>query len=97
MTLAEFTQEVTQSAAEADTIGKSIRLDLDLGVVHIDLTGPEAVVSNEDKPADAVVTTTLEVIEQLSNGDTNPMMAIMTGKVKIKGDMGAAMKLQSLL
>jgi len=25
------------------------------------------------------------------------MMAVMTGKVKIKGDMGLAMKLQSLI
>ena len=30
------------------------------------------------------------------NGDLNPMQAFMQGKVKIKGDMGAAMKLQKL-
>jgi putative sterol carrier protein len=31
------------------------------------------------------------------NGDLNPMMAVMTGKVKISGDMSVAMKLQNLL
>ena len=33
----------------------------------------------------------------LFNGDFNPMMAMMGGKIKIKGDMGLAMKLQGLL
>jgi putative sterol carrier protein len=33
----------------------------------------------------------------LLHGDLNPMMAVMTGKVKISGDMTVAMKLQNLL
>jgi putative sterol carrier protein len=97
MTLAEFTDEVRLSAASAPLNGKSVKLQLDLGVVHIDLTGESARVSNDDIPADAVVTTTLAVLESLSEGKTNPMMAIMTGQVKIKGDMAAALQLQSIL
>jgi putative sterol carrier protein len=30
-------------------------------------------------------------------GELNPMGAFMSGKIKIEGDMGLAMKLQSLL
>ena len=33
----------------------------------------------------------------LVNGKLNPMAAFMGGKLKIKGDMGLAMKLQSVL
>ena len=33
----------------------------------------------------------------LSTGKLDPTMAFMTGKLKVKGDMGLAMKLQSLL
>lgn len=33
----------------------------------------------------------------LTDGSLNPMNAFMMGKIKIKGDMGLAMKLQSLL
>jgi putative sterol carrier protein len=32
----------------------------------------------------------------LVNGDLNPMMAFMQGKVKVKGDMGLALKLQAM-
>ena len=33
---------------------------------------------------------------KIVNGEQNPTAAYMTGKLKIKGDMGAAMKLQKL-
>ena len=97
MTLEELTEVVTKSAASAPSIGKTIKLELDLGVVFIDLSTDEASVSNDDKDADATITTTVDTLQKLTTGDINPMMAVMTGKIKIKGDMGAAMKLQSLL
>jgi putative sterol carrier protein len=31
------------------------------------------------------------------NGKLNPQMAFMSGKLKVQGDMGLAMKLQQLL
>lgn len=33
----------------------------------------------------------------VATGQSNPMQAFMSGKLKIQGDMGLAMKLQSLL
>ena len=46
--------------------------------------------------ADATITTTAETFEKIVAGEQNPTTAYMTGKLKIKGDMGAAMKLQKL-
>jgi putative sterol carrier protein len=37
-----------------------------------------------------------ENFEKIVAGEQNPTTAYMTGKLKIKGDMGAAMKLQKL-
>ena len=46
--------------------------------------------------ADATITTSSDVFAQIVAGEQNPTTAYMTGKLKIKGDMGAAMKLQKL-
>jgi putative sterol carrier protein len=49
-----------------------------------------------DAGADATITTSSDVFAQIVAGEQNPTTAYMTGKLKIKGDMGAAMKLQKL-
>ena len=46
--------------------------------------------------ADATIQTSGETFEKIVAGEQNPTTAYMTGKLKIKGDMGAAMKLQKL-
>ena len=46
--------------------------------------------------ADAVISTSEETFEKIISGEQNPTSAYMTGKLKVKGDMGAAMKLQKL-
>jgi putative sterol carrier protein len=46
--------------------------------------------------ADAVITASQETFEKIVSGEQNPTSAYMTGKLKVKGDMGAAMKLQKL-
>lgn len=97
MTLDAFTDQVRQAAQNAPNLGKTLKIQLDEGPVFIDLTQDEATVSNEDKEADTTVTTSIETLDKLRSGDLNPMMAVMSGKVKIKGDMGLALKLQSLL
>ncbi len=46
--------------------------------------------------ADTTISTSGETFDKIASGDQNPMTAYMTGKLKVKGDMGAAMKLQKL-
>ena len=46
--------------------------------------------------ADATITASEENFQKIVSGEQNPTTAYMTGKLKIKGDMGAAMKLQKL-
>ena len=49
-----------------------------------------------DGDADATISTSAETFAKIVAGEQNPTTAYMTGKLKIKGDMGAAMKLQKL-
>jgi len=53
-------------------------------------------VTEGEGDADAVISTSAETFEKIVAGEQNPTSAYMTGKLKVKGDMGAAMKLQKL-
>ena len=46
--------------------------------------------------ADCTITSSEENFGRIVAGELNPTSAYMTGKLKVKGDMGAAMKLQKL-
>ncbi len=46
--------------------------------------------------ADTTISTSEDTMLAVIRGEQNPTTAYMTGKLKIKGDMGAAMKLQKL-
>ena len=46
--------------------------------------------------ADCTITSSAESFERIVAGELNPTSAYMTGKLKVKGDMGAALKLQKL-
>ncbi len=53
-------------------------------------------VSEGAEDADVTITGDAETFERIVSGEQNATTAYMTGKIKIKGDMGAAMKLQKL-
>lgn len=45
----------------------------------------------------ATVSMTADDFQAMSSGSLNPMMAFMTGKVKVDGDLNSVMKFQSLV
>lgn len=97
MSLESITQEFTQIFGKAPSIGKTIKLDLKEGIVFVDLTGDTPTVNNDDKAADVVIKTSVKTLRGMRDGSVNPMMAMMTGQLKIKGDMNVAMQIQSFL
>ena len=55
---------------------------------------------NEGAPAatpSATIKMTTDDFAALSSGNLNPMMAFMTGKVKVEGDLNSVMKFQQLV
>jgi len=89
--------QLQQKANEAEAIGGTLKFVIDDLVVFVDGTGNSNVVSQSDEDADCTITTSADTLMELQSGDLNPMMAVMGGKVKIGGDMGLAMKVQSLM
>jgi putative sterol carrier protein len=49
-----------------------------------------------DNP-DATLSMDADEFAAMSSGDLNPMMAFMSGKIKVDGDLNAVMKFQSLV
>lgn len=50
-----------------------------------------------DEDADVTLSSDTETFQQIFEGDLNPTNAFMAGKLTIDGDMGAAMRLASIL
>ena len=93
MSLSTLTDRLrTVVGADSDTKAK-VKFDTDEGIVFIDTTQTPNVVSNEDHDAECTLEISTQNALKMIDGDLNPMMAYMTGKLKIKGDMGVAMKL----
>lgn len=97
MTLQELTEQIRTKVTHADNINATAKIVTDQGVVYIDATQSPAVVSNDDKPADCDLQVSIDNLVKMGIGDLNPMMAVMTGKLKIKGDMGIAMKMGQVM
>lgn len=97
MTLQELTDQIRTKVTHADNINATVKLVTDKGIIFIDAAQSPALVSNEDKAADCDLHVSIDNLVKMSTGDLNPMMAVMTGKLKIKGDMGTAMKMGQIM
>jgi len=89
--------QFSEQAKGMDPIGGKVKFAIDENVVVIDGSGSENALVFEDTDADCTITTSMETLLKMKSGDINPMMAVMSGKVKISGDMGLAMKLQGMM
>ena len=54
-------------------------------------------VTDEDDDAACTITTDMETFKGMYDKSVSPQAAFMTGKIKIAGDMGIALKLQSVI
>jgi putative sterol carrier protein len=97
MTLQELTEQIRNKVTHADDINATVKITTDQGVVYIDGKQSPVLVSNEDKPADCDLQISVDNLVKMGNGDLNPMMAVMTKKLKIEGNMGIAMKMGSIM
>lgn len=76
----------------------TVKFDFDSdGILFIDAVQNPPVITNEDADAEVTLTTSLETFEKIINGTQDPNIAFMMGKLKVKGSMGLALKLNSIL
>jgi len=98
MSLESVTEELRTKTAAAAPLGHTIKFDLGTdGVVFWDGTGAAAAIDNTDRDAEAAIAIALGDFEQLLAGQLDPTMAYMTGKLKLTGSMGVALKIGEIL
>ncbi|MBL7777088.1 MAG: SCP2 sterol-binding domain-containing protein [Chitinophagales bacterium] len=97
MAFEKILEVLTNGAGKAETFGKTLKFDFGDKKIFIDGTGASNLVSTDDKPADTTISVSVDDLMGIVSGSVNPMMAFMSGKIKVQGDMGLAMKLQQLL
>jgi putative sterol carrier protein len=66
------------------------------GTWKVDVADGTVTVTEGPADADVTIRTSPETFTAIASGDQNPTTAYMTGKLKVEGDMGAALKLQKL-
>jgi putative sterol carrier protein len=66
------------------------------GTWRVDVDDGRVSVAEGNGDADATIAASEDTFQQIAAGDLNATTAYMTGKLKVRGDMGAAMKLSRL-
>ena len=98
-TVQEFFDTLSERADSEKTAGMSNSYLFDIegaGQWVVAVNDGAVQVTEGTGDADTTITTSEESFLAISRGELNPTTAYMTGKLKIKGDMGAALKLQKL-
>jgi putative sterol carrier protein len=93
----QILKAITERAENNPPLGSTVKFKLDDQVIFIDGRGDFNIVSDEDEKAACTISASQKTFAKMMRGELNPMLATMMGKMKISGDMGLAMKLQSFI
>lgn len=98
MSLETLTAALSKRAAQNAKLGYKVKFVLDDGgVIFWDGTGDQPALSNTDGEADTTMRLSEENMQKLIDGQLDPTMAYMTGKLKVEGKLGVALKINSML
>jgi putative sterol carrier protein len=99
MTAKEFfeTLESRVDASKTAGMNNSYLFDIEgAGQWKVDVRDGSVNVTEGTGDADVTIAASEDTFQKIAGGEMNPTTAYMSGKIKVKGDMGAAMKLQKL-
>ncbi len=98
MTFKDIENTIREKLSYAPQIGAKIKLNLgDDGIIFIDGTQNPAIMSNDDCEADTTFVCSTDLFKSIIDGTQDATMAFMTGKLKIQGSKGYALKIAELL
>jgi putative sterol carrier protein len=91
------TLESRVDSSKAAGTTATFRFEIDgAGTWTVDVDDGKVTVSENGGEADCTISTSSETFMKIARGEQNPTAAYMSGRLKIRGDIGQAMKLQKL-
>lgn len=97
----EFLQRAQRVAKDIEPFGKSVLFDFgEHGKVFADATSSPVTFEHGvrfDQRASCLVKTQVSILQKLIKGELDPMSAMFSGRLKIRGDMNAALELAKRL
>ncbi len=98
MTLAELTQRVRAAVGEDCGVPKTVKFDLgDEGVITIDGTSKPNAVHNQSLDADLTLRVAPEDFRKILDRELKGRTLVLSGRVRLRGDIRIAMKLDRIL
>ncbi|WP_341987507.1 SCP2 sterol-binding domain-containing protein [Azorhizobium sp. AG788] len=97
--LATLIDNLTDRADTLASLGHTVRFELTdtKEAILLDATGPAVTVTESSAEADAVLKLSTDTLDKLISGKIGPMLAFSTGRLRIEGSQGVALKLAGLL
>ena len=98
MSLDSLTDAIRRRAGESPSLGYKVKFVLEDGAtIFWDGAAAPPAISNDDAAADTTIRMSGDNLEKMMDGGLDPTLAYMTGKLKVEGSLGVAMKLTALL
>jgi putative sterol carrier protein len=95
--LAQITDRVTAAVGADSGLGAVVKFVFpETGTLLIDGRNIPNRVSNEDSASDITITLKLDNFERILDQKLNPKIALMTGRMRLRGDIRIAMRLDKV-
>ena len=96
-TLEQVTQRVQNAVGAESGVDARIKFFFGQdGILFIDAKAKPNVVHNNEAESDITITVSMENFERIIDKKLNPKLALMTGKMRLKGDIRIAMRLDKV-
>jgi putative sterol carrier protein len=85
-------------SSRATDLTASYRFDIaGAGTWRVDVNAGAVTVTQSGESADCIVATDEQTFLEVVQGEQSPIGAYMTGKIRVEGDMGLALRLRDLV